>query len=731
MTAAKFLLSLAGLLLLTAAGPVVKNPHVEVELVGQTASAAPGSTVYLAVRESIVPHWHTYWRNAGDSGEPTSIAWTLPKGWKAGEIVWPAPHERLRTGPLVNYVFNGVVYLPVPVEVPADAQPGSTAPIRAKVDYLVCADVCVPESAELQLNLPIAAATPVPDPRHGRAVTETLAAAPKAAGLKAVFAKSGEGLRLAVTGPELKGADVGQAWFYPYDGTALDHAKPQLVERGPEGLTLTLPTGYAFARGAPAKLDGVLALGPGKAWEVAATSGTAPSGAAGLSRPAASGSPGATGSVPGGSGASGAAGGSGALALLGYAGAAFLGGLILNLMPCVFPVLSIKAAQLVRHGEHPAEARAEGLAFLAGVVGTFVALAAALLALRAGGEAVGWGFQLQSPAVVAALGLLMLAAALNLSGVFEVGTSVQGAGSGLAGRGGLAGAFFTGVLAVVVAAPCTAPFMAGAIGWAVVQPAAVALLVFAALGLGMAAPFVLIAFSPALLARLPRPGAWMSTVKQVLAFPMYGAAAWLAWTFAQQTGPFGLPYLFAAAVTLAFALWLWGAGQRREAEGGRVVPLRVGAGLAAAAVVALTVGGAREEAVAAPAAPGATASVPAGGGLAAEPWSPERVAALRAEGRPVFVDFTAAWCVTCQVNERTALTGRAVADAFARHKAVYLKADWTKRDALIARTLTEHGRSGVPLYLVYGPTGEPAVLPQLLTEGLVVQAVETAARPAA
>ena len=729
MTAAKLLLSLAALVLLTAAGPVARNPHVEVELVGQTASAAPGSTVYLAVREKIIPHWHTYWRNAGDSGEPTSVTWTLPAGWKAGEIVWPAPHQRLATGPLVNYVFNDLVYLPVPVEVPADAKPGSVAPIRAKVDYLVCADVCVPESAELQLDLPVAAATPAPDPRHGEAVTRALAAAPKPAGLRAVFTKADAGVKLAVTGAELKGADVGRAWFYPYDGAALDHAKPQLVERGPEGLTLTLPAGYAFQHGAPAKLDGVLALGPDRAWEVSATAGAAPAGAAGLGRAAASGTPGAAGSVPGGSGAAGGSSGS-VLALLGYAGAAFLGGLILNLMPCVFPVLSIKAAQLVRHGENPAEARAEGLAFLAGVVGTFVALAAALLALRAGGEAVGWGFQLQSPGVVAALALLMLAAALNLSGVFEVGTSVQGAGGGLAAKGGLAGAFFTGVLAVVVAAPCTAPFMAGAIGWAVVQPAAVALLVFAALGLGMAAPFVGIAFSPALLARLPKPGAWMGVVKAVLAFPMYGAAAWLAWTFAQQTGPFGLPYLFAAAVVLAFALWLWGAGQRREAEGGRVLPLRVGAGLAAAVVLALTVGGAREEAVAAPAG-AASASAPAGGGLAAEPWSPERVAALRAEGRPVFVDFTAAWCVTCQVNERTALAGRGVADAFAKHKAVYLKADWTKRDALIAKTLTEHGRSGVPLYLVYGASGEPAVLPQLLTEGLVVQALETAAKPAA
>jgi thiol:disulfide interchange protein DsbD len=397
---------------------------------------------------------------------------------------------------------------------------------------------------------------------------------------------------------------------------------------------------------------------------------------------------------------------------------AFLGGLILNLMPCVFPVLSMKAAALARHAEHPQAAKAQGLVFLAGVLVTFLILAGILIAARAGGEAVGWGFHLQSPPVVASLALLMLLVGLNLSGVFEVGMAAQGIGS----KGpteGLAGAFLTGALAVVVAAPCTAPFMAGAIGWAFTQPPAATLAVFAALGLGLGAPFALISFVPALFRRLPKPGKWMDVLRKVLAFPMYGAAAWLAWVFALQAGDMALPFLFAAAIAVAFAAWAWGHAQASE----RKLTPRLAAALAVLAAVPLLVVGSRMTAP--PAAEAATAAAPSEA-LPAEPWSPERVAALRAEGRPIFVDFTAAWCVTCQVNKRTALAGGRVAEAFKAVNGVYLEADWTNRDDRIAKALAEHGRSGVPLYLVYGKTGEPQVLPQLLTEGMIVQALQKA-----
>ncbi len=501
-------------------------------------------------------------------------------------------------------------------------------------------------------------------------------------------------MALAITGPAVKGADMANAYFFPFESTVIDHAKPQAIERGPEGLTLTLAPGYGFQGGkSPAGLAGVLAVGD-KAYEIAATPGAPPAGASGLGPPPAKAARGAD------------------LGLAAAALFALLGGLILNLMPCVFPILAMKAASLAGHGGEQAEARRQGLAFGLGSVLTFLVLAGGLIALKAAGSAVGWGFQLQSPPVVAVLALLMLAVALNLSGLFEVGTSLQGAGAGLASRGGTLGAFFTGALAVVVAAPCTAPFMGPALGWALTQTPVAALTVFLALGIGFAAPFVLVAFAPGLLSRLPRPGPWMELFRQALAFPMYGAAAWLAWVLAQQAGAEDLAKLFAAGVVVALAAWLAGLAQRRAAQGGKPVALTAGAGLLAALAVAAVVWPQDKAAE-----------------LQSEPYSPARVAELRAEGRPVFVNYTAAWCVSCQVNDKVALSTHAVASAFARHKVAYLKADWTKRDATIAAELASHGRAGVPLYLVYGTNGgEGVILPSILTPDIVVKAVEAADR---
>jgi len=705
-------LPLAALPLAARAAPV-STEHLKVELAPQTQAAVPGSTLYVALHQVIQKGWHTYWRNPGDAGQATQIAWTLPKGWKAGDIVWPTP-QRYMTGPLMNYVYADEVYLPVPIEVPADARPGQTVSLKAKADFLVCSDICVPESAEVALDLPVSAGAAPLSPAHGDAVAKALAGAPKPDGLVGTVALQDGALKLAVVGEALKGKPAAGAYFFPYDGAVIDHAKAQTVEPGADGLTFTLTPSTVLNTLGP--VAGVVALGDA-AYVVEATPGPLPAAARGAG-PATTTPPLSEEGAAGGGAPAGAVAGMGLAAAIGLA---FLGGLVLNLMPCVFPVLSMKAAALARHVEDPRGARTQGLVFLAGVVLSFVGLAAALLAARAGGEAVGWGFQLQSPGVVAALTLVMLLVALNLSGVFEIGTSVQGAGAGLARRGGLAGAFFTGVLAVVVAAPCTAPFMAGAVGWAVVQPPAAALAVFAALGFGLAAPFTLIAFFPGMLRMLPKPGPWMDGLRKVLAFPMYGAAAWLAWVFALEAGVSALPFLFAGALAAAFAAWAWGQAQRsgKPAFPGAAAAVGAVAAVALAAVGAqMSAPPAAQAAAAAPAAPGAA--------LASEPWSPERVAALRAEGRPVFVDFTAAWCVTCQVNERAALAGKRTADAFARTGAVYLKADWTNRDDRIAKALAEQGRSGVPLYLVYGPTGAPQVLPQLLTEGIVAAALEKA-----
>jgi thiol:disulfide interchange protein DsbD len=684
------------------------HPHAATRLIAETTGAAPGSTLWVAVEQTLDKGWHIYWRNPGDAGEPPTIRWTLPQGWRAGDIVWPAP-KRLPVGPIMNYGYEGTVILPVPLEVPVTAKVGDRARLSAAVDYLICAEVCVPESATVALTLPVVAGAPVADPAGGRKIASALARSPKSAGLTARFQADGPRLRLAITGDAVAGAAAREAYFYPYGETLIDHGRPETIDRGPRGLTLTMTAGSVFAKGAaPANAGGVLAL-DGKVYEVTASPGPPPPGAGGLGPPAAVAT--ADGRTLG-------------LAL----GGAFLGGLILNLMPCVFPILSMKAAALAGHAGEVDGARAQAIAFLGGVVVSFLGLAIALEAARAAGAAVGWGFQLQSPTVVALLTLVMLGAALNLSGLFEVGTSVQGFGSGLASRGGVVGSAFTGVLAVIVAAPCTAPFMGPALGFALTQAPALALAVFLALALGFAAPFTMLALNPALLRAFPRPGPWMDVLRRALAFPMYGAAAWLAWVLAQQAGPADLARVLAAAVVLAFAAWLFGLGQRRAASGQRsgAWGLEGGAAVALATAIGLAAigGGATET--------GSAHAAPAPNAIPAQPWSADRLAALRAAHTPVLVNFTAAWCVTCQVNERVVFSSNEVAVAFRRTGAAYLVADWTRRDRAIAQALSEQGRIGVPLYLVYGADGgAPRVLPQLLTPGLVAEALDGAVAPRA
>lgn len=683
-----------------AAGPV-RTERLEAELVPMSAWAAPGSTVIVAVRHEIAEGWHTYWRNPGDSGGATELDWTLPPGFEAGDILWPLP-ERQPIADLMNYGYSGEVYLPVPVSVPADARPGSTLSLRVHAAFLVCSDeMCVPEDAELALDLPVREGAAPLAGAHGRTLEEIVAAAPRPAGIEATIYGEGGAWRLSAVGDVLTGVSIDRAWFFPFEGGVIAHAAPQPGERGSRGLTLSLPAGSTPPGD---QLAGVLATSAG-AWEIVARPGPPLAGASG----------------EGDLGIGAEVGGLSAATVLKAVLFALIGGLILNLMPCVFPVLSMKAAALADAAHDPRLARREGLAFLAGVMTTFLLLAGTLIALRAGGQAVGWGFQLQSPPVIAGLGLLMLAVALNLSGVYHMGGALQGVGGRLAGAPGGSGAFFVGVLAVVVAAPCTAPFMAFAMGVALTFPAPLTLMVFAALGLGLALPFVLLSLSPRLLRRLPRPGPWMDRLKGLLAFPMYGAALWLAWVFSRQVGGPGLALLFGAGLALALAAWLWG---RRQADGSRG-----GAGrwTLVAAVMALAL--AFVLAVAAARSGEPTASGPDGPGqIAATAWSPGALDQARAAGRPVFVNFTADWCVTCKLNERAALNGRRAAEAFQRTGTTYMVADWTLRDEAIARELTRHGRSGVPLYLVYGSgQAAPAVLPQLLTEGVVVEALEQAA----
>ena len=686
-------------------GPA-STARITAELVSMTASATPGSTLILAVRQDIRPDWHTYWRNPGDSGGATTLSWHLPKGLEAGEIVWPTP-ERLPLSGLMNYGYEGVVYLPVPVAVPADAVPGEMLDLSVTALFLVCsAEMCVPDQLELALRLPVGAADQrALETPHADAIQAVLDSAPRPAGLEARVERDNDGtLTLAVTGDALKGeGGPGPVYFYPFGTDVIDHAALQTGTWGPAGLALTLRPGSRPADGPPEAIAGVLTTARG-AYEIIARPGPLPEGTSG------SGTLDSEAQARGGFDLS---------ALLQAALLALAGGLILNLMPCVFPILAMKAAALARAAHDPREARRDGLAFLAGVLVTFLLLAGLMLGLRATGEAIGWGFQLQSPVVVLSLALLTLAVGLNLSGVYHIGQSLQGLGEArLARLPGGTGAFFTGVLAVAVAAPCTAPFMAAALGAALVMPWAAALIVFLMLGLGLALPFVAISLSPPLLARLPRPGPWMDRMKGLLAFPMYATALWLMWVAARQAGSEVLALGLLAGLMLAFALWLWGT---RQAGAGRwAVVLGLISLLAAGA--ALAVAARMEPEVPAASADGTEA-------LAAGVWSSAAVEAAQAEGRPVLVNFTADWCVTCKINERVALSSGEVRQAIEETQGVYLVGDWTVRDPAITRELERHGRSGVPLYLLYAPgQAEPRVLPQLLTPGLVAEAVRDAGR---
>ena len=695
-----------------AAGGPQRTDRIAAELVAMSQWAAPGSTAVVAVRQDIEPGWHTYWRNPGDSGGPTTLSWTLPTNVRAGEIVWPLP-DRQRLQNLVNYGYEDVVYLPVPVEIPADARPGSVLPLRVEALFLVCSDeMCVPDELTLTLDLPVREGAAPLDPAHGAAIARVLEQAPRPAGIAARMGLENGVLTLTATGGPLAGRNPGPSYFFPFEPGVIDHAATQSGSWGPRGLTLALSAGGGLrAGGLTEPVRGVLATGLG-AFEIEAVPGSSLPGATGSGELAPMPERPTTGAAR----AGGASPGWGTF--LQAAVFALLGGLVLNLMPCVFPILAMKAAALASAAHDPRRARLDGLAFLAGVLTTFLLLAVALLALRAAGESVGWGFQLQSPAVTATLALLMLAVALNLSGVFHIGAGLQGAGSGPLSRlPGAVGAFFTGALAVVVAAPCTAPFMAFALGAALLMPWPMALAVFLMLGLGLALPFVLVSLTPGLLRRLPRPGPWMERLKALLAFPMYGTAAWLVWVFARQGGGDALGLLLAAAVLAAFGLWLAGVNQTRRAEGGTAVVSAVAAALAVISAIALAGVAARTPQEARR---GETTTA-----LPSQPWSEAAVQEALSGGRPVLVNFTADWCVTCKINERTSLASPKVAGALERANAVYLVGDWTRRDDAIAAELERHGRSGVPLYLLYAPGAEaPRVLPQLLTEGLVVQALD-------
>ncbi|HEY4174438.1 MAG TPA: protein-disulfide reductase DsbD domain-containing protein [Rhodopila sp.] len=642
----------------------VSSKRAVATLVTETDAMQPGQKFRVALRLRMADGWHTYWKNPGDAGVPPDL--TIA-GVTQSAIDWPTP-RRVAEGPVMTYAYTGEVLLPVTVTT-------QTGVLKAHADWLVCKDICVPEEGDFTVTLPVG--TPKPSVQaalfaaHDRTV-------PRASPWTARISPDGT---LFVQGPELTPATVTDAWFIPDQPDRIqdDAAQPLSVRTG--GFTLSLKLAKGFQ--ATTDLSGVLSVVDRTGMQTAVVVNAAP------------GAPPAPAMPPLGQ-------------ILVFA---FLGGLILNLMPCVFPILAMKAVGLARHA---GQGRGHAIAYTAGVLVTFVALAAALLAARAAGTAAGWGFQFSSPVFVAGMTWLLFAVGLNLSGVFQVGASLAGTGRGLAHGRGMAGSFFTGLLAVLVATPCTAPFMGVAVAAGLAAPPAVTVLVFAVMGLGLAAPYAALASMPGLARLMPRPGRWMEVLKQALAFPMYGAAAWLVWVVSQEAGPGGVLATAAGLVLVGFAGWVFGttqvASQRPRRFGQTLAAIAVLMALAVlSGVAAVPVGGATE----------ATAS-------GAEAFTPKRLADLRSAGKPVFVNMTAAWCVTCLVNERVAIGTDQVRKAFASDDVTYLKGDWTRQDPAITAFLRQNGRDGVPLYVFFpAGGGEPEVLPQILTEGEVLRVLRT------
>jgi thiol:disulfide interchange protein len=667
--------------------------HVEAALIAETTALKAGDADnWIALRLLPDKGWHTYWINPGDSGIPTKITWTLPDGVSAGDIVWPYP-ERHSLGELTNYGYGGETLHLVPVRVSAKWPAGKMVEMKAEAHWLVCADICIPGTVHLSLSLPVST-DPQPDAGWREAFEHAHAAVPvPRSDWAAHFTVAGSDLSLDVAGSDLDGADAIE--MFPVANDLVNHASTQrVVFDSPGHLRLSQHVSNYFVQ-PPATVDAVFVVkrkSGAHAYRVTATPGPVAvvpqtKASAKATAPA---TPSEQPAAPPGL----------ALVLL----LALAGGLILNLMPCVFPVLSLKALAIMQSRDEGHSHLRHALAYTAGVIASCVIVAGLLIGLRAGGEAIGWGFQLQSPVFVAVLAYLLFALGLSMSGAVQFGASLMGVGESLTRGGGLPASFATGVLAVVVASPCTAPFMGTALGYAMTQPAAVGLLVFAALGLGLALPFLLLGVVPQLARLLPRPGAWMETFRQAMAFPLYLTVAWLLWVLARQTDATGAAAAMVGLVLVAFALWLW------NRAGVIALVLRLAALAGALALLASSAFDVR-----------ATGGPPAHGEW--EPWSTARVAELRAQHRTIFIDFTADWCLTCKLNERAALASDRVHEAIRNQKVALLQGDWTRSDPAITRELEAFGRNGVPLYLVYVDGGEPRVLPQILTADLVVDAL--------
>jgi thiol:disulfide interchange protein DsbD len=679
---------------------VVTTDQVRAELLAHAPQGvAPGQPVWVGLQIRHQPEWHTYWKNAGDAGLPTQLDWTLPPGVQAGDIAWPLPHK-IQLGKLVNYGYEGTVLLPVPLTISPDFKPSLLNPdltVKLKASWLVCRKECIPEEGEFTLTIPARGSTAL----NGAVFDAALAAQPHPlpAGADSRITIEGQTLKLSVQGlpARLQGQTLeafpettevvnpSAPWQQAWQGTAWTATLPLVEQRsaspvmlplvlahGGQGWRVELPVSGSWPSATPAGLSPALQAALDASAQGAATSTTVST--------------------------------SLLAALLG----ALLGGIILNLMPCVFPVLAIKVLSFTRHADDRRGHRISGLAYTAGVVISFVLLGLLLLGLRAAGESLGWGFQLQNPAVVAALAALFTLIGLNLAGVFEFGQFAPSSWAAFQARHPVLDAFLTGVLAVAVASPCTAPFMGASLGLAVTLPSAQALLIFAAIGLGLALPYLLASLVPAFARALPKPGAWMDALRKLLAFPMFGTVAWLVWVLGHQSGVDGAGALLALLVAFGAIVWsLTLTGRLRRVIA--TLALAIGAWLTWALGPFVMQ-------------PPASAEAPAAEARW-QPWTPGKVEQLLAGGQPVFVDFTAAWCVTCQYNKKTVLSDAAVLADLDAKRVVLLRADWTRRDPAITAALAQLGRNGVPVYALYRAGRPPRVLSEVLSVDEVRAAV--------
>lgn len=662
----------------------VRASHLTVELVTETTSIAPNKDFLAGLHFVLDPGWHIYWINAGDAGEPPRVDWQLPAGITAGDLQFPAP-ERLPLGPLMDFGYQHEVLLPIPMRADASLRSGTKAILRGQLHFLVCSNVCIPGKAELDHTIAVTSQPGATDPATEplflaaeRALPRTL---PLGVSVQVQQTKTAFVIRLT-------GKSAASAEFYPYDQNLIANAAPQIIRPQLDGLWITVEKAQGLQQ-IPAQLHGLLKLPDGTAYQFTSpiTTGYA------VIR--------VTAAKPG-------------TGLLRVLGLAFLGGLILNLMPCVFPVLFIKGLALVQSSGHERQQmRAHGAMYALGILVSFWAIVALLLLLRAGGHHLGWGFQFQSPYFVACMALLFFFLGLSLAGLFEVGLSVTSVGGELAQHAGYSGSFFTGVLATVVATPCTAPFMGAAIGFALSQSALITFAVFTVLALGLAAPYVLLTLQPAWIRLLPKPGAWMEYLKQAVSIPIFLAVIWMVWVFAQVAGSNGVAALLAGLLLTAIAGWVLGHWPaKRLATVVAIVLVAAAIALPCLAAKALSATGTMTETSAQT--------------TAWQAFSPQRLAAARALGKPVFVDFSAAWCLSCQVNERVVLDRPDVEEAFRKNGVVMMRADWTNHDDTITAALSQLGRSGVPTYALYsgGPQSAPTLLPEVLTTGIVMDALK-------